>query len=379
MQGLPFDAAVAALTTTQLIDRLQQEETRVVPLKVGSGKTWRTPALDYAFSPLNSPGVPFRSPSQIEPRSPIMIELVRRGPAALPLLLEHLSDDRVTGCYVLNPRYFVNGSPLGFADQYLARSRIRGEPTYVNRVRVDTVERIAEDDYKLRVGDLCFAAIGQIVNRRLHLFGGGLLDQSGSMHVRSSCVNSPVHSPLLARATREDWSNLTPTEHMASLRSDALTYLDARPDSDLAAGGVRRLLFYYPGEGVKTAETLLAQLPTSTFEHYADQLIADITPFAWAGRDASVFAFAQRLMAWHPLVPGHRAARYNLAHACRDLLLDSAHRATLQTAIDAERSALIAEKDRALADLNAPGNEALVRVYRAAIDKWNVQRAGPSP
>ena len=122
---------------------------------------------------------------------------------------------------------------------------------------MDTLERIAADDYKLRVGDLCFAAIGQIVNRPLRPSGGGLLDQSGSMHVRSSCVNSPVHSPLLARATREDWSNLTPAEHMTSLRSDALTYLDARPDSDLAAGGLRRLLFYYPSEGVKSAETLL--------------------------------------------------------------------------------------------------------------------------
>ena len=40
---------------------------------------------------------------------------------------------------------------------------------------------------------------------------------------------------------------------------------------------------------MKSAETLLAQLPTSTFEHYAEQLIGDITPFNWTGRDAAVF------------------------------------------------------------------------------------------
>ena len=119
IREIKVDAAVAALTTEQLIERLQQETMETFQRKSGRSAL-RAPALDQGFAPVNAPKLDYRPPSQAETRSPVMIELIRRGPSALPPLLEHLTDNRPTGCYVGNPRHATNGSPLGFADQYVA-------------------------------------------------------------------------------------------------------------------------------------------------------------------------------------------------------------------------------------------------------------------
>jgi hypothetical protein len=93
------------------------------------------------------------------------------------------------------------------------------------------------EQYTLRVGDLCYVAVGQIVNRELNAV----------RYQPSRClvVNSPVEHPALAAAVKNDWSNLSAQDHQLSLEQDAMI-----PHSGFGPGaGLKRLAFYYPEVG----------------------------------------------------------------------------------------------------------------------------------
>src|SRR5690606_37574668 len=72
------------------------------------------------------------------------------------------------------------------------------------------------EGYLVRVGDLCYLAVGKIVNRHLDF-----LWVSGSRY-RPSLVSSPAHDRILALRARSDWLGLTPSEHASSLEFDIL-------------------------------------------------------------------------------------------------------------------------------------------------------------
>lgn len=98
--------------------------------------------------------------------SPVMQELVRRGTAALPQLIAHLSDSRPTK-QVVRP---MMGN--WFEEEYDPRSNDPSKwPANVQCTRIgfhSTKKRPSfSDPYTVKVGDLCFVAIGQIVNRHL--------------------------------------------------------------------------------------------------------------------------------------------------------------------------------------------------------------------
>jgi len=101
--------------------------------------------------------------------------------------------------------------------------------------------------YTFRVGDVCFVAIGQIVNRRLN----------ASSYHPTAClaINSPVETPALAAAVRQDWAGLTREQHKQSLVQDALRKGSFAREGD----ALIRLSFYYPEEGERTALKLLAR------------------------------------------------------------------------------------------------------------------------
>ncbi len=159
--------------------------------------------------------------------SPVMRELVRRGVAALPLLLEHLDDSRPT-------KLTVGDGFMGkwFSDEY--EPRVSG-PDREPRPGTTTDRQFQR--YTVQVGDFCFAAIGQIVNRGLNAV----------RYQPTLClvINSPVETPALAAAARKDWSGLTPPDHRRSLEKDALNI--ANPT--VATNALKRLLFYYPDAG----------------------------------------------------------------------------------------------------------------------------------
>lgn len=190
--------------------------------------------------------------------SPVMRELVRRGLSALPSLIAHVSDARPTGLVI------VHTSSMGTlwqSDEYDPRSIDPGKQppgvnaelathTWIEKARKSTGR------YTVCVGDLCYVAIGQIVNRNLSVV----------RYQPTACivVNSPVQTPALAAAVRQDWSRLTPDQHRESLSRDVRSM-----DPGATGGAMVRLLFYYPKEAEDLALRLLAR------PLYEDDLIWD--------------------------------------------------------------------------------------------------------
>jgi hypothetical protein len=186
--------------------------------------------------------------------SPVLRELVRRGVRALPDLFRHLSDPRASKRVVVNKGFGSNWHSDESHPRFPDSNR---QPPGVNGDRDLHKRHNHIDKYTLRVGDLCYVAIGQIVNRSL-------------LTVRyqpTACwvVNSPVETPALAQAAKADWDGLTAQQHEQSLYQDALSlsYPWAAPQA------LSRLLYYYP----RTGKSLLLRLLDRPF--YEDGLVSN--------------------------------------------------------------------------------------------------------
>lgn len=185
--------------------------------------------------------------------SPTMRELVRRGVAVIPALLDHLSDGRPTK---LSLRGNTADSPYNVSylgNEYDPRQQDADKvPLGLFRTNESELDHDAEQFkiYPLKVGDLCFAALGQIVNRRLI----GWRNWAGVMFG----FNSPVHSPALAAAARADWAGLTDDGFRDFLIRD-VEWLEKRSLGSEPRNlyALERLLFYYPTDGVALAVKLL--------------------------------------------------------------------------------------------------------------------------
>jgi hypothetical protein len=159
---------------------------------------------------------------------PQMRELVRRGVSALPLLFSHLDDRRPTHLAVRQLEWGY------FGEEYDPRvkppGRFRFKPVDFAYMQSHGLHR----EYVVKVGDVCFALIGQIVNRRLwpvrYQPSGGLI------------INSPIESPSLAEQVSADWRGLDATHHRDSLVAD----IAAADQFFMFAPALARLRFYYP-------------------------------------------------------------------------------------------------------------------------------------
>jgi hypothetical protein len=236
---------------------------------------------------------------------PALRDLVRLGVAALPDLLDHLSDSRETRLVVGGKKVF---GANWFSTEYHARYRDPGRrPAGVDQSSDQDREKQFQDEYTLRVGDLCFVAVGQIVNRGLRAV----------RYQPTAClvVNSPVKTPALAAAARQDWTGLTPEQHRQSLVEDLVDdYPHAEPEA------LKRLLFYYPEEGMPVALRLLSR-PLSDWaatKRQAD-LIEGLAGLRSSELDEAVVGV------FRSLDPGHyegfdRLGADDLALACMDRL-----------------------------------------------------------
>jgi hypothetical protein len=171
---------------------------------------------------------------------PAMRDLVRLGVRALPDLLNHLSDPRETRLVIKHNGFF---GAAWHSDEYDPRY---GDPGRRPRGVNTGLEKQFNGGYTLRVGDLCYVALGQIVNRGL----------AAVRYQPSAClvVNSPVQTPALAAAARRDWSGLTPEQHKRSLIADAFAN-----GFSADTGALVRLDFYYPGAAEPLALKLLGR------------------------------------------------------------------------------------------------------------------------
>lgn len=175
-------------------------------------------AIYEGFIADNSPGsfgggvlgiAPPKVPSQ-------MSELVRRGPVALPELIKHLEDRRPTKLEVGNK---PSGKRVGvdafgfmfFSDEYDPRvPHWFSDEDWKSGRR--PMEKNFEGRYTVKVGDVCYVLIGQIVNRRLlavrYQPSAGLV------------VNSPIEAPALVQRVQNDWGHADAEVLRASLLDD---------------------------------------------------------------------------------------------------------------------------------------------------------------
>ena len=182
--------------------------------------------------PLRFGGGVLGSPAPKTP--PAMRELARRGPQVIPHLISHLDDRRPTkltiGKAFFTFRYF--------SDEYDPKNPPKRGPAYPR----GTMKKHFEGGYTVRVGDVCYAIIGQIVGRELTAVRyqptAGLV------------INSPIEAPVLIERVNKDWSGLSVASHRESLIADAQcgnhpwTYGPA----------LTRLRFYYPDDYKKLRE-----------------------------------------------------------------------------------------------------------------------------
>jgi hypothetical protein len=174
--------------------------------------------------------------------------LVEHGPEAMPILLEHLEDQKPSRLTI----ELKQGVIL-----YVATIDTNPENVFEERAlslltsrRPDEPEGTAK--YVVTVGDLCFAALGQITGRAY----------SPVHYVPTATVSitSPTHKPSLVRFLRAVWESKNPRQHL--LNSLLLDYstrglcpgqpadcFDVWKDGCIyQAPAMMRMLYYYPEE-----------------------------------------------------------------------------------------------------------------------------------
>ena len=219
-------AKIADPAVERLIDRLTEIDSQTSGLL--------SMATDDSFiaedKPAHFAGGVLGSPT---PKNfPPMKELVRRGVAAIPSLIQHLNDKRPTGLT-------IGGKCFTFAffgDEYDPKDISQRSHDHELKRADDPKFEVPARQYTFRVGDVWYALIGQIVNRNL-------------LPVRYQpsqgfVINSPIETPALIQQVKRDWQSVDETSHLASLLSDAVN--DADPDSPVYV--LERLRFYYPEE-----------------------------------------------------------------------------------------------------------------------------------
>jgi hypothetical protein len=274
----PFDSAAERMTEGQLIDRLQSRDMSCL-----NGPDRRSG--DHGFAPLDG-GIDLSAPDgSIRIWCPELRELVRRGVAALPALLEHVSDARPTRLVFAVRHGRSDSKPtVTFGDTY--DSRVLPAPTAMGVNTKAHVPVPVEHGYTVKLGDLCYVAIGQIVNRRLFVFSytdsgfdeHGRYKSGGVVNGRPfgfSFVYSPAATPVLATAVRADWTALTARAHADSLRADVKSERNA-------AGALVRLFSYYPADGTAEIHAAIKRVlddPGEVKFWNIDHMLSSLAPF----------------------------------------------------------------------------------------------------
>ncbi len=185
--------------------------------------------------------------------------LVTLGAAAVPALLECLADSRPTAIKPLEP---VGSGGRSDPDTYDYNRRTEPPPPTSVNLRADISG--PAHPYQVVVGDLCFVALGQILNRSFVPAGYQVFGQLD--------VSSPARLSALREVVRERLAGFTVESHRASLVRDLL-----QPDFSLAPfwvdplgrfrhyvparreGAALRLSFYYPTALQQVVPKLLAR------------------------------------------------------------------------------------------------------------------------
>lgn len=192
--------------------------------------------------------------------------LLKLGPKAIPALLAHVTDARETKSTLIS---YGNSaiSMVRYQPRYKWKPIVASLPDYGRRS-----ER-SSTSYTLRVGDICYSMIGNIVNRLL----------VPAFNHKTLVVASPVENPDLANAIRRDWSDLTEEDY----RQYLIDEIYANPD-DWQAQAFSLLTSYYPQDAEKVAIKLLNRplFDDSAASDYLDiHLLASDDPSWWRSKN----------------------------------------------------------------------------------------------
>jgi len=177
--------------------------------------------------------------------------LVKLGPVSLPFLLEALEDNTPTklkvGGGIMSFSALIEGNPVNLAERRIL-SKDRGSDT----------TSYPRYPHRVKVGDACFVAIGQIVGRRY--------DAVRYVPTAFVSISSPAEDKFLRERVREIWSSKDPTQKLFdSLLVDYATEgifngtsLDGwHRGSQFQSEAAMRMLYYFPNE---TAPLIAARL-----------------------------------------------------------------------------------------------------------------------
>ncbi len=199
-------------------------------------------------------------------RSSTLTELVKLGPKALPFLLNSLTDATPTKLTMKREGILMNmwyGRWVGSNQANKEEERMIDAQLPLIKTKRDD-ERDIVESHQVNIGDVCFVAIGQIVNRS---YSASLYIPSGNMS-----INSPTHDPIIAKQVRAVWSRPNAaqtlfdslmldyhTEERREIRKGNVSYV---ADDLMHTGALMRLLYYYPHETVPLIVKKLGRVNT---------------------------------------------------------------------------------------------------------------------
>ena len=188
---------------------------------------------------------------------PAMRELVRRGVAAMPQLVAHIADATPTKLVVGGNgkgefhfmfqvyRNSYDPQPISYPEKktYESDAEYKRRLTQFYYEYMRKNERYFDGPYTVKVGDVCFALIGQILGRQY--------EPVAYQPTAGLVINSPIESPELAEWVRRDWQDFTEAKHMEVLLNGARQYAGL---IRRAARSLVRLRFYFPDEYARQAK-----------------------------------------------------------------------------------------------------------------------------
>jgi hypothetical protein len=222
-------------------------------------------------------------------------ELVKLGPRALPQLLEAITDARPTGLKIVHDN--IDGG-MWFGQEMWGNPANERKHKLFGDVRVGAPGGFPNEtlsEYAVKVGDVCFVIVGQIVGR----------SYSAVRYQPTACivVNSPVHDPKLAEQARTIWADPQPSQHLLdSLLTDFCTRgvhqgnsLDHWSiGSGFQIGAATRLLYFFPDQAAPLVAKRLDELDVSQhagLDEYMKQTVANgvraddfIAAVSWSDR-----------------------------------------------------------------------------------------------
>ena len=269
----PLSAAADPAALIESLTAAETFETGVSPTHSGSNfppvdgqSTWGVATLGH-----NTPHQPNKA----------LRDLVAMGPAALPLLLKHLDDDRPSRIEVTHEG--------GFGGMWHAAEVPALHPEEQERLKaiLPSEDHFGGLDqgihrHQVTVGDLCFVAIGMITNRAYNTV----------RYQPTNCivVNSPTAVPEIAAAVRGLW----PGNPSAAMLERHLRRDFESGNPRYQAGAALRWLYYFPEAALPRLVAALKDSPEDSpliralSWHRDPELSALIRSIAMTARDSNV-------------------------------------------------------------------------------------------